>query len=527
MASFFTEGGSLNQDLIDRIIEDMDKHKARFQDAEALFKINEGELLPYVEQAMMMELSPTAFDRARKRISPINVLPKMIQKLSTLYGRGVSRVVEEDDEEGAQSLETNQEIMDWYVKEFGMDPRMHLSQEQYNLNKYTALEPYLDTNGAEPLPKLRVLPAHTFWVYSDNAMDPTQETVFIKVLGNFNKQTGEVDEQGRFETRSVTVFMGYTDTDIIAFDNEGELRTEFMRENPEGINPFGKIPFIYISSSEYSLVPNPDTDTFPLTVLIPKLLTDLNYASQFQSHSIIYSIDANIEGLSGNPDSIWQIKSDVTDDGTGEKRAQIGSLKPEVDVPETLELIKTQAMMWLDTKGLKASSVGDLSIENAASGISKLIDESDATAVREAQATKYKDVEREFWELLGVMHNTWLDMGENLKEKRRVTGNLSVRVDFPPQEPVKDEEKIIRIETMKLQERLTSRRRAVAAANPDIDETELELLLEEIEAESSMGGMNGLIRAGLDRSILDDGNSAMDSSDTDSDGDLEDGSTES
>lgn len=497
MANLKTESGTLNQELIDKILADMDANRHRFKNASDLFAINEGELLPFVEEALAAELSPTAFERARKRISPVNVLPKVVSKLSTLYNLGVSRTVEEDDETGSQNVEVNQEIVDYYVKEFGMDPRMDLSQEQFNLNKYTALEPYLDTTSEEPVPKLRILPAHTFWVYSDNHMDPTEPTVFIKILGGFNKHTGEAAEDGTFETRTVTVFMGYTDTDIIAFDSDGEARPEFMESNPEGINPYGQIPFIYIANSEYSLIPNPNTDTKPLTILIPKLLTDLNYASQFMSHSIIYAIDANIEGLSGNPDAVWNVKSETTQDGADVNRAQIGTIKPEVDIAETLNLIKTQTQMWLDTMGLRASSVGDLTVENAASGISKLIDESDATAVREGQAVKYQDVEREFWELVGVMHNTWLEMGENLKERRVVTGDLKVRVEFPPQEPVKDEEKIIRTEAMKLKEGLTSKRRAIAAANPDLDETEVDELMEEIKKEKDdmMGGMGALLRS--------------------------------
>lgn len=517
MANLKNESGTINQELVDKILADMDANRYRFKNASELFAINEGELLPFVEDALAQELSPSAFERARKRISPVNILPKVISKLSTLYNLGVSRSVEEDDGVGAQNIQTNQEIVDYYVKEFGMDPRMDLSQEQFNLNKYTALEPYLDTTGETPTPKLRILPAHTFWVYSDNVMDPTEPTVFIKVLGSFSKQTGEPAEDGMLETRTVTVFMGYTNTDIIAFDSDGELRPEYMEQNPEGINPFGRIPFVYIANSEYSLVPNPNTDTKPLTILIPKLLTDLNYASQFMSHSIIYAIDANIEGLSGNPDSVWNIKSETNQDGTDVNRAQIGTIKPEVDIAETLNLIKTQTQMWLDTMGLRASSVGDLSIENAASGISKLIDESDATAVREGQAVKYQDVERDFWELMGIMHNTWLEMGENLQERRVVSEPLKVRVEFPPQEPVKDEEKVVRTEAMKLKEGLTSKRRAIATANPDLDETEVDELLEEIkrEREDSVGGINALLRSADTREFNDEPSDSDSNSDND------------
>jgi len=129
---------ALTPDRINRVLDFVEAKAPRVNNSRDLFKINEGELLPFVERALASELDPTAFERARKRISPINVLPKIVNKLSTLYSKEVTRKTEKPDETA------NQDIVDWYVKELGMNSKMICSQKQYNVAKYTALEPYLD-----------------------------------------------------------------------------------------------------------------------------------------------------------------------------------------------------------------------------------------------------------------------------------------------------------------------------------------------------------------------------------------------
>lgn len=479
----------LTVEKVERVLSFVESQRDRIACAEELFTIHEGELKPSIEKALDEQLSFSASTRAKGRIAPINVLPKIVKKLSTLYNREVSREAQEQESVSEANVIINQEVVDFYTKSLGMNPKMNNSQKQFNVNKYTALEPFLDTTDpTKSKVKLRILPAHQFMVYSDNNIDPKELTVFVKILGQFERSKAKrVEEGDEFISSLVTVYMLYTKDQIIAVDSDREIRFDFMVGNEEGLNPFGEIPFIYVNDSEFSLLPNPDTDTKPMTILIPLLLTDLNYAVQFMSHSIVYAIDADIQGLSGNPDSVWNVKSEISETGEDNKRAAIGTIKPEVDISETLELIKSEVQMWLDTKGIKASSVGQLTTENLASGVSKMIDEGDTTEVRSEQETTYTDVERKFWELLGVMHNTWIDLGESLEETRKVTDKLLVETEFAPQEPFVDEEKVIRTEKAKLDARLTSHRKAVIKANPKLDETEIDLLIEEIEQDTNSG----------------------------------------
>ncbi len=502
---------AITKDTVDKVIDFIELNTRRVQEAKNLFTINEGELAPFVLAALQNELDPAAFERAAKRIAPINVLPKIVDKLSTLYSKEVTREVEDDQPE------SNQEIVDWYVKVMHMDPKMVCSQKQFNVNKYTALEPYIDQspdNDGLMVPRLRILPAHTFLVFSDDKVDPTRPTIFIKILGSFDKATGEVTTEGVALSKQVTVYMLYDKDNIIAVDSDREIRQEFMEGNEEGVNPFGVIPFIYINQSEFSLLPNPDTDTMPLSVLIPLLLTDLNYATQFMSHSIIYAIDADINDVSGNPDAIWHVKSDLQENGEGQAKAQIGTIKPEVDIDKVLKLVETELRMWLDTKNIKANSIGNLNTDNASSGIAKMIDESDTTEAREEQETLYESVERRFWRLIGIMHNIWLESGVRFEENRRVLDNLKVNTKFEEQLIIQDEEKKIREIVLKLDNGLTSKRRAVQEANPDMDESEIDTLMEEIDAEKEEQATFNMSIIENDLPGSTDNNNPLDNSDS-------------
>lgn len=463
-------------DKLPQIIKFIESEGSRVQRAKDKLTIFEGELLPYVEQALRNELSPTAFERARKRIAPINFLTKVINKLSTLYNAGINRSLRDDND-------INQEILDYYIEELNINNSGRISNQQLNLNKYTAWEIYINSQN---IPKLRILPAHQFLVYSDDIEDPTNPTVFIKLLGIFNKDTGLIDEKTETRIfRNVSIYKLYTKDEIIVIDSDGEVRQEFMEQNPEGINPYGVIPFVYIRKSDHSLLPYEDTSDVPMITLIPLLLTDLNYATQFMSHSIIYAIDAELNNPSGNPDSIWMIKSDVTPDGEGFGKAQIGTIKPEVDIDKVITLIQTQLALWLDSKDIKAQSVGNLESSNLASGISKMIDEGDTTQSIKSQMEVYRKAEYELFKKLGIIHNVWVDQGLLIETpiNRRIVDILDVNTSFEEPAVIVDEKD--RVETIVIKEEAgyTSHRRAVMEANPDLSNEELDQLLEEINEE--------------------------------------------
>jgi hypothetical protein len=209
--------------------------------------IYEGGLQKYVEDSIRSEYSVNTARTAIERIAPINVLPKVIDKISSVYTQGVSRTLDDDND-------VDTEMLGFYEESLCIDAKLNVSNRLLNLFQYLAIEPYMD-NGT---PRLRILPPTQFTVFSDSFINPMDPTVFIKYMGQIEPVTSpETDTNGRVlknaneVVEDIDLFMMYSDDEIIAVDAYGAVRTDVMASmgNPEGVNPLGRIPFVYINSS--------------------------------------------------------------------------------------------------------------------------------------------------------------------------------------------------------------------------------------------------------------------------------------
>ena len=249
--------------------------------------------------------------------------------------------------------------------------------------------------------------------------------------------------------------------------------------NPDGINEYGVLPGVYINRSRHSLIPKIDTDTLNMTKLIPVLLADCNFATMFQSFSIIYGIDVNDENLKMAPNAFWSFKSDPSRD----TKPEIGVLKPEVDTDKVLGLVKTELAMWLESKGIKPGSVGSMTADNAASGIAKMIDESDTTEDRKKQVSIFAPRDAECLEvIINHMLPVWKMDPAFTADIPFIGDGYAVGVEFPEQKPLVDEAVATETEIKKIQNGLTTKKRAIKKLNPDMTDDQVEELLNEIQA---------------------------------------------
>ena len=426
-----------------------------------LIDIYNGALLPFVEKSMKIELNPRAFDRSKERIPPVNVLNKLVVKTSKVYAEAPIRSIIEND--------INQELLDFYQEGWDINEQLQYANDLLVINKYCALEPYID-NGE---PGMRVLSAKDFLVYSDSRVTPNKMTVFIKFAGTYQKQiqgTGTV-EQG---FKEVALFHAYSDEEFMIFDEQGDvLAIE--------VNPHGVIPFCYIRSNSNELIPTPDSDNLPMTVLIPKLLADLNYAVMFGCRSQVVGIDVEMGNVEWSPDSIWILNSMPGEN----KNPSLDTIKSDVDVDKVLNLINNELGLWLDTKGIKSSTVGKVTVENAASGISKLIDESDATAVNRRYMKIFRGVERCIWKLVKTMHNTWINNGE-------LDMKIDFSEDFKPSVELIEAKPIVNtldvLEELKLQKEIGIflPEKALKKVYPDATQEEIDEMLEQLNRDSEL-----------------------------------------
>ncbi len=446
--------------MIPEIMQHVRNHSDYMAYNNRLFLVHEGQLRKEIEDSLRKELSPKAFAKAITRVPSINLLIRIIDKLSRVYSEPVTRTPSE---------EADKALVEWYEREAGVSDVLSSGNRMFNLHKCAALEPFVE-NGK---PKLRVLPAHQFLPFSDDPVNPLRPTVFIKFMGSDRSMPfTDLDGQkvGVDEVRTVSVFYLYSDDEFMILDSEGRHRTDRMSERGyDGSNPVGRIPFVYVNRSDFRLVPLPDTDTLDNTVLIPKLLADLNYAVQFQSHSIFVATDVELPAdLSLSPDTVWDIKS--SGDGP---QGRIDTIKPSVDIQWVLELVKTTLAMWLESRNIRAGDMGQVSPGDAASGVARIIDEADATQDRQSQCLRFQTAERALWELLRDMHNHWVDSGQLTAPHAKFSNALTVSVRFGDQKPVVTDRERIEVVGLKLDRGLMSIRQALKEVYPNWSDAEV------------------------------------------------------
>lgn len=414
-----------------------------------LVDIYSGNLHGYVDQSLSQELSGTSYQISRQRIASINLIERITNKLSKVYSDVPNRQTNDT---------TDQEIVNFYTENANVQDTMAQAETLLNLNKNFAVEPYISSG----LIKLRVLAPHEFCVYSDNSQNPKEPTAFVKFMGS----------QPKGDKRLVNIYWVYTPELFTIVDSDFEV----LEQQP---NPYGVLPFVYCSNDKFSLQPSPDIDSFQNAILVPKLLTDLNYSVAFMSRSIIYGVDIDASNLVNAPDVLWSIKSQEGEN----KKPEIGTIEPKVDIPNVLSLITFTVSEWLTSKGIKPGSIGSLTPDNAASGVSKMVDEADTSFVVNKNRNLLTTAEKQLWQLLATVHNT-LVPADILVIKKGLTDNLKVSVAFPIQLPIKDPAEKRNELKFQLDNKLISYTRALKQAHPDLSDEQIEQLKLEIENET-------------------------------------------
>lgn len=438
-----------------------------------LLQIYEGNLKVFVEEALATEFSGKTFPRIVPRIAPINIFQRLINKIAKVYAQGVERKTEDTKDK---------QLVKDYEGYLDIDNEMAWSDKVYNAVRSCAFEPYLDDKG---FPRLRILAPHQFTVWSDNRVDPTQETVFIKFFGTANS-VNRVDEAGEGDCADVNVYLLADEEEFLIVDSQQNERPELLSNNngdPGGKHDVGRIPFVYQKNTRTQLVPDPNEDDKAMAILIPILYTDLNYASKYLSHGIRYGIDIDGSNLEGNPDSMWIVNSKEGDN----KKPQIGVLAPSVDIDKVIKLIKNETGAWLEAKSIKAGSTGEA--DNSISGLAKVIDNADVTDVRKENSKAFENTEEdELWPLIKAYHNNvWVpqDLLHEDVNKDNFSEDFIINIEFGDMTPITDPQEKRDDLKFRLDNKLITRERAIREVNPKMEVSEQDQLIAEVKAEQS------------------------------------------
>jgi len=450
---------------IPQLLNHIDKYKSHLAHNEILFNIYEGDLLSYLKADLASQFSPESFEMIQHRICPINVLIRIIDKLSKIYQQSPIRII-------VDGKDNDQELLSWYEEQFKINQKFNIYNEFFNLHKGALAEPYLSKNNK---PSIRIIPYDRFLPYSNNKVDPTVPTHIIVNYGTVKKQINKK------ESIDINVYAAYTDSEFVIFDEDGLISKEEMIQigNPEGVNVFERIPYIYVNKSHNLLIPKQDTDTLKLTKVLPILLSDLNYAVMFQAFSIIYGINVNDENVKMAPHAFWRL----TSVGDGEQKPEIGVIKPQIEIDAVLNLVQSEFSFWLNTKGIKPGSIGQASMENFSSGISKMIDEMDITEARIKQVEAFTDAEEEFWDLLiNHVHPYWRTLGL-IDSNLDWTPGVKIKTIFAEQIPMYNRGQLVKDLKEEVSAGFTTKKIAIRKLNPNLKNEEIDDLISQIDDE--------------------------------------------
>ena len=428
-------------------------HKSYLGRNHEIYDIFRGNLLPYVKEILKKTLSENYYSKIESRIIPINVLERYVKKISSAYENPPKRVA---------NKESYQAIVDYYVREMSINHKMQIADQYSNMFKGYALDPFMDVT-----PKLRVLPFDRFLVYSDNPIDPSSETLMIKILGKKN-----------INGKMIECYFTYTDEEFDAFDENGVTYQSALDDN-DGVNPIGEIPLVYGNRSDNELLPVQDTDILEMGKLISVFLSDMSGAILFQCFSIVYGVDVNSENLIMSPNAFWSFKS------IDDKKPEIGTIKPQADIDQVLRFVVSTFTMWLETKGIRVGSMGNIDAGNIASGISKIIDEMDVYRVVKESIGFFEKEEQEFWHKMALIHNNWIDTGMLDASIGRFGDDFEIQIIFPEPQPKRARKDLIEEKKLEVDAGFKSRRKAIMELNPEMNSEELDKELLEIEGENT------------------------------------------
>lgn len=447
MPDFFSRTLPSKRELIIRKIKE---HATFLRVNQEKLDIFEGNLLPYIDQIMRSSLSPQYYNAIKDRILPVNILQRYIEKVSIAYSNGGPSRETED--------KLGKEFLEYYKTQLDINTSGMVADTYAAMFKGFAWEPFLNEHGE---PRLRELPFDRFLVISDSRINPEEETMFVKIIGDPNDLNGEC------------LIFAYTDEEFDAFYMNGKTAYLYLEDN-DGINQIGTIPFVYGKRQKNRLIPIQDTDILAFTKSIPVMLSDAAGAQMFQCFTILYGIDINFDNLKMSPNAFWNLKSD----GTNDKEPKVGQLNPSADTEKVIKFIITSFVLWLETKGIRVGSIGSVDANSLASGISKIVDEMDVNKLVNKSMDWFEKDENELWNRkLPKIHKYWVETGLLDAKHAPIIDDPLIKTKFQRPEPMTSRTEEIASVKSELEIGTIEFKDALLELHPEYDETKVNRLV--------------------------------------------------
>lgn len=427
------------------------------------FLMYNGSVKSVVEKAIRAEFKrKETIKELMNRLVPLNIMKKIVDKLAGVYKEAPTRSVATEDKQEQETLDALEECLEINVM-------MKEANRDFKRSKKALIEIYRDD---EDRPALRVIPPHLYRAFAIRKKKKSKPNVIVKI-----------DEANE------TLYV-WSDESYYITTMDGEVMKERLSElkNEQAQNDYGVLPFVYINESSNSIDPIQDDDLYSISMIIPLLLTDLLFGLKYQCWSMIWTVGFKGD-LDFNPNSITHL-----DFGEEGEVPSINQIKPDIDSDKLLTVILSIMSFLLTTKNLKVENLdSNLTVQNAASGLSKMLDNAESVEDKKDQQAYFLVAERELFYKVRIMFNFWFENNLLNKEfSNALPDDFKVITSLKEPTPLISEAEKINSSKSKIDARLSTIKRELKKLNPDMKDGEIDELYAEIMEEIEKIGQYSL-----------------------------------
>lgn len=449
----------LSQYLIKELAEQVNSPSAKNQRAQdaARFMMFHGKSSEIIESVIQKHFTmQTTVEEIKSRLVPLNLTEKIIKKTSRVYISDPKRRPSNGDE-------GDQELIDMIEHDCELDTVQKYGNYYWSLFKRNLQEIYLDETGR---PRVINIPKHKYEVFNLKSQNIWMPDVVCKIKHDSDDLKNQV-------------LVWWTDESHVITDGYGNILRDRMAmiNNTEMVNPYGTMPFVYNNSAFYSVNPYEDDDLIKYAILIPLILSDLLYGLKYQCFAFIYTIGVNAD-IPFNPNTVISLDRDA--DGN---TPEINTITPSVDAQKVLDTVQHLLGYLLTSKNLRPSVISnDMTAENAASGIAKMIDSSELLEERKDQIPWFKHAEKKLFDkLANNLFPFWMSQGLLAdKYARPFSDDFELSVEFPDPKVMYSKKDEIELSKSMIDAKLSSWTRELKKHHPDLEDWQIMDLKEDI-----------------------------------------------
>jgi len=485
-----------------QVLEEIEGEENKMRKRESLrrLEIYKDDVRKHVILRLEGEMDGSTVEEMKHRTANVSICKKIIDKKARVYRNGVIRETGEEAKDEQVSMVTE---------------KVNLNREMKKVNSYLELSknvlvqvmPLMDPKTELFKVKLNTLAPHFYDVIED-VNDPTKPRVII--LSYFNESTDRVralingDGRGVNEVSSVgTRFKSGDGKDQLIADaptDFGLPQKEYIwwsdgfhfttdesgnfikAKSPEDLmNPLGELPFVdFHKDQDGQYWALGGEDLIEGSILVNLLLTDLYFISKVQGMGLFYAFGKGLpKTLKVGPNDAFIVEMEE-----GDPTPQIGFASSNPPISAHMEMVEQYVALLLTTNNLEPTSIsGNLTVNNATSGIQEMIQRSEVTNQIEDDQELYRDNEPEITRLVG----RWMNLYANRKllhpdfaQVGVMDENLDYVIKFQPAQPFMSEKEKLEVMAMRKDLGLDALVDLIQRDNPDLSREEAEERLQQV-----------------------------------------------